>query len=398
MRRSRPTRPPPCGPPHPTVRRRHSPLRPPPHRDHRSDSAPHMTRPPVYKRPRSPPLTDAHGPSPTSPAAQRQRTDLRPGPGPPAHWPISAGGPNHTRSLPASADPPHQGSAPTHPGTDMDPPETPATRTDTSHDEGAPYPRVHDSRPSGPLPTGLYRASGNSTGLLAICSSNSERLALAPTDLQTNTGPPHTRLQGTSMDMANNGPPRPQDGADSPQDATPHTVSGTPAPQQPHGTPYLLDLSTRQELIATLPLPQTSAPLTAPLNRQHGRGSTRSRTAAQPHARYLPRACKPLPTPPAPERSYAHTLTRGPNIRLGLALSDIPHAGWGVFTLCPIRVGNTVLDYSGPTERKNGSTTHRTTSGMSGPTTTRRRPFALPAAHRSILTHTPTSARVGVAA
>ena len=189
MRRSRPTRPPPCGPPHPTVRRRHSPLRPPPHRDHRSDSAPHMTRPPVYKRPRSPPLTDAHGPSPTSPAAQRQRTDLRPGPGPPAHWPISAGGPNHTRSLPASADPPHQGSAPTHPGTDMDPPETPATRTDASHDEGAPYPRVHDSRPSGPLPTGLYRAPGSWPSVAPTANGSP-----SPPPTSRRTRDPHTHV------------------------------------------------------------------------------------------------------------------------------------------------------------------------------------------------------------
>ena len=121
-RRSRPTRPSPRGPLQSTGKRRHSPPRPPPHRDHRSDSAPHMTRPPVNKRPRSPPITNAHGSSPTAPATQRQRTDIRTCPGPPAHWHISAGGPNPTRSPPARADPPPQGSAPTPPGTDMDPP------------------------------------------------------------------------------------------------------------------------------------------------------------------------------------------------------------------------------------------------------------------------------------
>ena len=48
-----------------------------------------------------------------------------------------------------------------------------------------------------------------------------------------------------------------------------------------------------------------------------------------------------------PPRQYAHTITRGGGVRLGLGISDIPHAGWGVFALGPIAIGTIVLDYSG---------------------------------------------------
>ena len=70
-------------------------------------------------------------------------------------------------------------------------------------------------------------------------------------------------------------------------------------------------------------------------------------TPPPPNTRYLARACKVRETAPPP-RQYAHTLTRGGGIRLGLGPSDIPHAGWGVFALSTIKVGSIVLDYSGP--------------------------------------------------
>ena len=71
-----------------------------------------------------------------------------------------------------------------------------------------------------------------------------------------------------------------------------------------------------------------------------------------PHGRYRARACKPRPTAATPPRTYADTASRPGGVQLGLGLSDIPHAGWGVFALRPIKAGTVVLDYSGPMRSK----------------------------------------------
>ena len=70
------------------------------------------------------------------------------------------------------------------------------------------------------------------------------------------------------------------------------------------------------------------------------------------HGRYRARACKPRPIAVPPPRTYADTTPRTGGVQLGLGLSDIPHAGWGVFALRPIKTGTVVLDYSGPMRSK----------------------------------------------
>ena len=71
-----------------------------------------------------------------------------------------------------------------------------------------------------------------------------------------------------------------------------------------------------------------------------------------PHGRYRVRACKPCPLAAVPPRTYAATASRTGGVHLGLGLSDIPHAGWGVFALRPLKTGTVVLDYSGPMRSK----------------------------------------------
>ena len=102
---------------------------------------------------------------------------------------------------------------------------------------------------------------------------------------------------------------------------------------------------------------QGPSPAQPPPTTTHPRPATPNMRAlptspAIPNGRYLARACKARPLTPPPPRAYAHTLHRGGGLQLGLATSDIPHAGWGVFALSPIAVGTTVLDYSGPGRSK----------------------------------------------
>ena len=75
--------------------------------------------------------------------------------------------------------------------------------------------------------------------------------------------------------------------------------------------------------------------------------SQRPTLAALPHARYRARSCKPAPRPAPPDREYVQVLPKGPNARVGLALSDIPDAGWGVFALRDLKPGLHVLEYGG---------------------------------------------------
>ena len=63
----------------------------------------------------------------------------------------------------------------------------------------------------------------------------------------------------------------------------------------------------------------------------------------EPHHRYSRRACRHIPSTGPPVKTYK----LDPSIILGLGPSDIPHAGWGVLAFRPIKVGNSVLDYSG---------------------------------------------------
>ena len=126
-----------------------------------------------------------------------------------------------------------------------------------------------------------------------------------------------------------------------------HTRGGGPAPpsrgppRQPHPAPTA----------TTAPPPPDAGPSTPPGRRPPASASLPVPTVPTPplpNTRYLARACKVREKAAPPPRQYAHTRTRGGGIRLGLGPSDIPHAGWGVFALSPIKVGAIVLDYSGP--------------------------------------------------
>ena len=77
------------------------------------------------------------------------------------------------------------------------------------------------------------------------------------------------------------------------------------------------------------PFPSTTVPLPEP-----GAKSAHPTPTPLPHGRYRARrTCNPAPRPAPPDRDYLQTLPKGPNARVGLALSDIPEAGWGVFAL-----------------------------------------------------------------
>ena len=130
--------------------------------------------------------------------------------------------------------------------------------------------------------------------------------------------------------------PRQQTAGDSPQTHVMET-GVTPGPHDPKEGP--LPTQPTPPALYTSPAPNTCALPTAP-------------APAPPHGRYLARACKAHNLSPPPPRHYAHTLHRGVGLMLGLGISDIPHAGWGVFGLSPIAEGATVLDYSGPGRSK----------------------------------------------
>ena len=106
------------------------------------------------------------------------------------------------------------------------------------------------------------------------------------------------------------------------------------------------------------PLPGLSGPQPASRVGSPSPSTGGSRTSVDtpappaPHGRYRARACKPRPLPAAPPRPYDAILSKPGGVHLGLGCSDIPHAGWGVFALRPIKTGTVVLDYSGPMRTK----------------------------------------------
>ena len=140
-----------------------------------------------------------------------------------------------------------------------------------------------------------------------------------PQHVTINTVRPHRRAQAQRRPLT----PRPPTRGDAPSPHPPDRPAMGPPPPPSRPPP------------ASVPPPVPTIPTPPP-----------------PHSRYLARACKARETAAPPQRQYNHTLTRGGGIRLGLGLSDIPHAGWGVFALTTIKVGATVLDYSGPPRTK----------------------------------------------
>ena len=83
------------------------------------------------------------------------------------------------------------------------------------------------------------------------------------------------------------------------------------------------------------------------LRRSPARTVTRAPHPVVPHPRYLARACKLPPPPPPPDREYLQVYPAGRGARVGLAQSDIPLAGWGVFALRELRPGTLVMEYGG---------------------------------------------------
>ena len=70
-------------------------------------------------------------------------------------------------------------------------------------------------------------------------------------------------------------------------------------------------------------------------------------TVYPPPPRHLDRRCKRRPPPQLPPRNFLSTVTKGHNVKLGLALSDIKHAGLGVFALSRPVVGTNIMEYGG---------------------------------------------------
>ena len=105
-------------------------------------------------------------------------------------------------------------------------------------------------------------------------------------------------------------------------------------------------LGARPAVLHDTPLPDTMvAPIPRPVT--DIRTDPPALSPAAPHPRYLPRACKPPPPPPSPDRDYMQVYPAGSGARVGLAKSDIPLAGWGVFALRDLRPGTHVLEYGG---------------------------------------------------
>ena len=258
-------------------------------------------------------------------------------------------------SVRAATKPPHQhptqssgpsdklGPSPTHGCTRWrDTPSQPTAHT------GPPTPH-HDQPTAGPPPP---RASPRDSRrhLTPEPTPSSPPPSLSP---QRGTGRqrsrkqrhPHrvspTKMRRTRRAGAHRRPPltRTSNSGDSP---APHPPA---PPSKPHPDPTP----------TTMPARPDTSPSTPPCRRAPAPDPAKSHTVPTPpipHTRYLARACKVRAATAPPQRQYAHTLTRGGGIRLGLGISDIPHAGWGVFALITIKVGAIVLDYSGPPRTK----------------------------------------------
>ena len=158
-----------------------------------------------------------------------------------------------------------------------------------------------------------------------LCTDPGTSVNIPPSLLHLNANPP-TRL-GHSRKRA-------------PSPVTPPTGHATP---QAGPLPLGPTLAPPVDTHATFPLDNTpTGPPRSPAGTE-----TRAPRPAVPHPRYLSRACKPPPPPPPPDRKYIQVYPAGSSARVGLAESDIPLAGWGVFALRDLRPGTLVMEYGG---------------------------------------------------